>query len=295
MNAPSQPSLAVLLCTTGRPRLVAEFVAALGAQTRPPDRIIVVGAEQADIAEIGAAPNVMAVVGRRGSAHQRNDALALAGAHFDTIVFFDDDFVPAQTWLQRAESLFQSDPQIAGLTGAVLADGNKSAGIAPDEARQIVAARDANPFQDFQIDFSQGPYGCNMAFRGNAIEGLAFDERLPLYAWLEDKDFGERARQRGKCGKTPLLWGVHLGVKSGRVAGLRLGYSQIANAVYLTRKGTIPVGFAAKLMAGNLAANLSRSLRPEAWVDRRGRLRGNLLALGDALLGRLAPERAAQF
>ena len=43
-------------------------------------------------------------------------------------------------------------------------------------------------------------------------------------------------------------------------------------------------------MARNIAANLVRSLWPESYVDRRGRLRGNLLAMLHVLPGRIEPE-----
>jgi hypothetical protein len=44
-------------------------------------------------------------------------------------------------------------------------------------------------------------------------------------------------------------------------------------------------------MARNLGANLLHAPRPEPFIDRRGRLRGNLLALGDLLRGRCDPRR----
>lgn len=48
-------------------------------------------------------------------------------------------------------------------------------------------------------------------------------------------------------------------------------------------------------MFRNLAANLVRSVAPEPFADRRGRLRGNLAAIGDLMRGRLAPERALRL
>ena len=45
-------------------------------------------------------------------------------------------------------------------------------------------------------------------------------------------------------------------------------------------------------LARNLIANASRSLAPEAYIDRVGRLRGNLQGLFDVLTGRDQPERA---
>lgn len=284
-------SLAVLIATTGRPEIVADLVHSLFAQTRPPDRLICVGATPADIAGIAPRSEVVATLGRRGTAHQRNDALD-RGAGFETIVFFDDDFAPSRFWLERAEALFQRRPDLACLTGEMLADGARGPGISPRDARAMVFARDVDPGEiDETVDPAFGPQGSNMAFRGSAIADLRFDERLQLYAWLEDRDFGERVRARGGYGKAAALWGVHMGAKGGRTAGVRLGYSQVANAAYLAGKGTLRTRDAARLVFGQFAANLARSARPEAWIDRRGRLRGNLLALADALKGRMAPER----
>jgi GT2 family glycosyltransferase len=134
-----------------------------------------------------------------------------------------------------------------------------------------------------------------MAFRASAMAGMRFDERLPLYDWLEDADFGERLRARGRMGRSGLLWGVHMGAKSGREKGRRLGYSQIANALYLTRKGSLSRRFALKRILRNLAANLLRAPAPEAHIDRRGRLLGNLLALRDFFRGIVEPERAVRL
>jgi hypothetical protein len=38
--------------------------------------------------------------------------------------------------------------------------------------------------------------------------------------------------------------------------------------------------------------NLWKSLQPEPFIDRRGRLRGNLIAIRDALFGKMSPPRA---
>jgi hypothetical protein len=44
-----------------------------------------------------------------------------------------------------------------------------------------------------------------------------------------------------------------------------------------------------------MAKNLARSGWPEPYVDRRGRLRGNLLALRDLAAGRMTPERVLEL
>ena len=91
------------------------------------------------------------------------------------------------------------------------------------------------------------------------------------------------------------LWGVHLGHKQGRVRGVTLGYSQIANAIYLAKKGTVPKRHLAKIASKNLLINAVHSLWPEPFVDRRGRLRGNIIALADLVCGRIAPERILEL
>ena len=83
--------------------------------------------------------------------------------------------------------------------------------------------------------------GCNMAFRYSALRNIHFDERLPLYAWLEDADFRGQAERYGHVIRAEALSGVHLGHKQGRGRGVTLGYSQIANALYLATKGTVPL------------------------------------------------------
>jgi succinoglycan biosynthesis transport protein ExoP len=84
---------------------------------------------------------------------------------------------------------------------------------------------------------------------------------------------------------------VHLGTKSGRQSGLRLGYSQIANPVYLVRKGSFAWCRAIRQIARNVAMNIAFSWRPEPYVDRRGRLRGNVIAIKDLARGQLHPLR----
>jgi hypothetical protein len=88
---------------------------------------------------------------------------------------------------------------------------------------------------------------------------------------------------------------VHRGVKSARLSGVNFGYSQIANPLYLAKKGTMPAGMAYKLLTKNVIANHVRCLRPEPWVDRAGRVRGNWRGLRHLISGRLSPGRILEF
>lgn len=280
--------IGVGIVTSGRPGVVPEVVAELARQHRRADRLIVCHAALADVALVPAGAAEL-LASAPGIAVQRNRVIT-ALADCDIVVFFDDDFLPAPGWLAAVEALFLRDPAVVVATGHVVADGIKGPGITPAAGRALLQAdRGMSP----GVVPAANGYGCNMALRLAPMRahGLRFDERLPLYGWYEDIDLTRRLGAHGRILRHGGARGVHLGVKLGRGSGLRTGYSQIANPIYLARKGSYPAHHALASMARNLAANLGRAVWPEPWVDRRGRLRGNLLALVDIMRGRLAPER----
>ena len=53
--------------------------------------------------------------------------------------------------------------------------------------------------------------------------------------------------------------------------------------------------YAFRLASKNFMANLAKSIRPESYVDRRGRLRGNFIGIYHLALGRLTPEYVYQL
>jgi GT2 family glycosyltransferase len=120
---------------------------------------------------------------------------------------------------------------------------------------------------------------------------LHFDEKLPLYGWYEDVDFSRQLARFGTVMQMPEALGVHLGSKNGRTSGVRLGYSQISNPIYLFQKGTFPWSHMIYSITVRFLKNIVMSLRSEPYIDRRGRLRGNLLGLRDLLVGKLDPAR----
>ncbi|MDS9468929.1 hypothetical protein RGQ15_15285 [Paracoccus sp. MBLB3053] len=215
------------------------------------------------------------------------------------MVFFDDDFIPSSSALLGIARTFEAFPEVTGLTGTLLADGIGGPGLELEMAGQIIDCWDAEAktaeavASPRELATRIGLYGCNMAFRSTAIGEIRFDERLPLYGWQEDIDFS--ARIPGRKIVTDGLVGVHCGIKRGRERGRLLGYSQIANPVYLWRKGSMKGRFALKLCLRNLLSNHARALWPEPWIDRRGRLRGNWRAIIDLCLGRADPERILEW
>jgi hypothetical protein len=94
---------------------------------------------------------------------------------------------------------------------------------------------------------------------------------------------------------TNAFYGVHQGVKGARLPGVRLGYSQVANAIYLVRKGTLKPREAVSLIGKNVLMNHAKMAFPEPWIDRLGRCKGNWLALFDVLRGRDHPKNVYRF
>ena len=281
--------LFVVVATVGRAELAARTIARLADQTRPPDGVMVVGALPQDVAGIEAGPLPLRVeLAKKGSCSQRNHALNAIEDDCDLIAIFDDDFVPAADFLEQAQAFFAGRPDVVGVNGLLLADGARGPGISFEEACRLVSAERGGDEGEQPLE---ALYGCNMVLRSSAIRGLRFDENLPLYGWQEDIDFTFQLKAKGKLLRVGKLAGVHMGIKSGRTPGKKLGYSQIANPLYLLRKRTIPPKLAIKLLIKGPLANLLRVFKPEPYIDRRGRLQGNLLALGDLVAGRIDPRR----
>ncbi len=108
---------------------------------------------------------------------------------------------------------------------------------------------------------------------------------------MDDWDLSRRLARQRRIGRVTQAGGVHLGVKRGRTSGLRLGYSQVANPVYLLRKGTMPLGVVVHHLLRRTAGNAWGLLRRDPHIDRLGRLRGTMLGVRDAALGCLSPRR----
>ncbi|MGZ9723584.1 glycosyltransferase family 2 protein [Rhizobium miluonense] len=285
--------IAVGVATSGRRTILACLIDRLAAQTRKPDHLFLSPAtgEDIDMEHLRSAPFPVTIVSSpKGSCPQRN-AIINAAAGMDALIFFDDDFFPAANYLAETEALLKADETIVVATGHVIFDGIHGPGLQAEEADRIIK-EDPTPDPAPAIVPAHNAYGCNMTFRLQPIlaHRIYFDEELPLYAWQEDVDLCRRLSPYGKIVNFNRLRGVHLGVKAGRTSGLRFGYSQIANPLYLVKKGSVSLKWALRLMGGNVASNIIGSINPPPYVDRRGRLRGNLIALRHLLVGSLDPR-----
>jgi GT2 family glycosyltransferase len=286
-----QYKIAIGIPTIGRAAILCETLRELGQQTRQADRVIVCGTKAADVegAE-DAYPGLRVLLAEPGASRQRN-AVITAASDADIVVFFDDDFLPDPAYLAAIEQAMSEDPRIVVATGLVIADGIGGPGFTPDTGRAILA-RAVSYLSEVSPTFSG--YGCNMAVRVAPMyeHGVLFDERLPLYSWQEDVDLSRRLAAFGTVVQIAAARGVHLGVKIGRSSGMRLGYSQVANPLYLCAKRCgYPLPRALSHIVRNMAMNVARSIWPEPYIDRRGRLLGNMLALRDLVSRRMIPER----
>jgi GT2 family glycosyltransferase len=290
-------NVAVVVASFGRPHNVAALLDCLAAQSQLPAQVILSMETAADEPPNADHPfAVEKVFGTRGSSVQRNRGLDRLSPNIDAVIFYDDDFIPSRFALAGLSQFFQDYPEVAGAHGLVLQDGIGGSGIAPDDARRIVEGADAADAPPPGRILSQVPslYGCNMAYRTSQIINVRFDENLPLYGWLEDVDFG--ARVQGTLVHTDAFRGVHCGEKRGReTSGKRLGYSQIANPIYMLHKGTLMRRVAYIQILRNVAANHSKMFFSEPWIDRRGRVIGNWRAVSDLLCGRIDPTRIMEF
>lgn len=296
-SASSRPRIAIGIASTGRPGILAQTLPLLDEQTETAERVLLAIASPSDMpAELpDLACPVEELPGPKGLTRQRNRILDAAG-DVDAVVFLDDDYLMAPDFLARVRELLSARPDMAVATGRVIADGIGDRGLALHEGLALITG-DRPPTSLAPPAPTYNAYGCNMVVATSPLRRvpLRFDEALPLYGWLEDVDFSRRMSAHGAVLYAPALRGVHLGTKTGRSPGRRLGYSQIANPLYLARQGTMARGRAWRQIARNVAANLARLPRPEPWIDRVGRLSGNALAALDLARGRLTPERAGDL
>ncbi|ART80933.1 glycosyltransferase family 2 protein [Oceanisphaera avium] len=295
----------VVVATKGRAKETFVLLDYLQQQSLLPSYVVVIGSEESDIAGLNEHPLILSqqgelVVTTAGSCHQRNvglDVIQQRTLELDAsqwfVTFFDDDFRPATDWLAKAGEFLRADSSVMGVTGHVLADGvGTEFGISELEAQLYLNGSRACEPHWSHVDKPQelnGLYGCNMVIRGTSASHVRFDENLPLYGWQEDYDFANRSKEAGHLYVIPGCKGVHLGTSSGRTSGVKFGYSQIANPIYLAKKGTMPWHFARRMMFKNIAANIYKSLTLNKIKDYPGRLRGNLKAFGHLILNKLSP------
>ena len=292
---PGNIRLAVVLASAGRPALLAEVLRCCSAQFDVDFLGVVSVPDEASLPEDRALlADWQVVTGTRGLAAQRNAALDVI-QDADVVAFFDDDAVLRPDYLRNAVSFLDQHPEVVALTGRVLRDGATSGEVSAAEAAEVLARSAAEPPTEAWRR-TRELYGCNFIARGGVARRERFDDRLPLYSWLEDHDFARRCMRHGQLAKVDDCVIVHRAAASGgRQAHRRLGYSQLMNPVYLFRKGSFPLWLAAWEAFRPVAKNLLYAVAGGSRYWRRERLGGNLAAAADVVHGRLTPERIRQL
>jgi GT2 family glycosyltransferase len=286
--------LVVAIAAANRPGILAETVRGLALQDRLPDLLILSLGALDDIGDL--VPErlpfpVDILVGTKGAAVQRNRIFELLRPG-DIALLIDDDFLMAPDFLERMQAVFARDPGIVLATGMVLAKRIRKRGFDHRQGRALLAERALLPPEDSVSDVFAGRHS-NMALRASVVlqRRVRFDEGLPLHGWLDNVDFSRRLAPFGKLVRVGAMRGVRLGGGTARASGVVFGYSQIANPVYLVRKGSIGRRFAAGLMLRDFAENLLGVVARAPRADFRGRVRGNVLAFVDMIRGRASPGR----
>jgi glycosyltransferase involved in cell wall biosynthesis len=295
-NPDGQMKIGLIIASHGRPELLKQLLSSLNRQERRPDDIVlsVVNGEDlgSNFTADACSANIRVVYSNPGSCAQRNNGLAFLRDHADVVLFIDDDFWMSATYIRELERLFSENEHIVASTGLVLADGVAGPGISVVAAEKCIEDYARGPKPREIIKDVPDTYGCNMAFRVSKIGDIKFDERLPLYGWQEDVDFSAQFRGRGRIVWTNALWGVHLGTKKGKTSDVRFGYSQVINPLFICKKRNMSLPRAAFMICKNIAVNAAKSVRSEKYIDRRGRLKGNMIGLLHVISGRLDPMSA---
>lgn len=283
-------NVSVIIASIGRPKELSFTLEILAAQTKKPDLICLSVRSETDLPAITAGADI--IYGAPGASAQRNRGIERALPSSDILVFLDDDYVPNSSFIADITSFFSDNPDIVGATGLVIADGVKTGGITEENALKLIKDfEEKSRSRHRNVTDTHELYGCNMAVRADALGSIRFDEHLPLYSWQEDVDLTGLLRRRGRVVMTDAFVGVHRGVAGARTSGIRFGYSQIVNPLYLWRKGTIRPAHAARLMVKNFLANHVGLFTSETHIDRRGRAVGNWIAIKDAVRGRDDPTK----
>lgn len=281
----------IAICSAGRPSTLDKTIARLSSQTTLPFEVLVGVYNHADVAEETRALPFVRVLNSpiKGTSAQRN--ICIDNTETAYILFLDDDVELEYNYIQCMEQLFAEQNETALASAVIVADGAQTdVGYTHEEGRVLL---NHHTLIDRTESLGEA-IGCNFFVRTQFAKDVRFDEGLPLYGWLEDMDFSTRLRSFGSLKFTHRTSLVHLGVPSGRTSGVRLGYSQIANPLYLWRKSGEPTfwkmifNFWLRLTLSNLLHSMIK--KTNARMDRPGRLIGNIKAFWDLLRARISPN-----
>lgn len=281
---------AIVIPSLGRAAILGEGLRQIAKQVKMPHQVVVVVASQEDLPD--EIPDYVAVVfSEKGTCVQRNVGIDNCDDEVDFILFIDDDTFLHPSYIEEMERIFSGNPDIAALSGRLLCDGN----ISIDEAVALL--------QDYVCEsdpllIDAGLYG-SYGIRKSILTEVRYDERLVLYGFLEDADLASHIRKKGPIKGSSSLVAVHLGyVSGGRANHVRFGFSQVMNPFYLCRKNgkSFPLyEMLSRHWFRGVPANLVGIITGPDRKDRMDRFKGNMIAFGLLLTGRVMPEHATKL
>jgi GT2 family glycosyltransferase len=290
MSQQAEPALAVIIPTVNRAPVLHDTILSVLRQSCLPGQILVSspGAEHI-LDKTRELPRVKAVQSPVGANLQRNRAVDALTGDVEFVIFLDDDVELREDYFATMLRMFRDHPEVVLADGHVLADG-----VSRERAREIVAAdqrrHSGGADEPLALHPTTVAYGCNMNVRRTALQAARFDERLVLYAMMDDLDFSAQCLRHGSVVRCENSRMVHLAHSSGRMPARWIGFAQMMYPTYLWRKGTLPTRHFLVRTSRWLLANAVYALWRDRGMDRRNRLRGNLQALVSILRGRIAPE-----
>jgi len=288
-------NVTAIIPTASRRTELTDTVHSLLAQSTPPETIIAVASQGADVERCIQENSKLTLFFDAGSsAHKRN--LALRHVKGKYVFFLDDDVELHPAYLSEATALLDDFPAIVGFSGKLLKDGN----VTRAEAKELIYRwhdqehwRGRLSVENRSTQF----HGSNLIIRRSVLMRESFDEQLPQYSLGEDYDLWVRAKRYGLTGRYDRCIAVHLRASGGRLSARKMAYSHIANHWHFLRKGvsTLPYPWAyARFVALCIKLPLL-SLIEMRGARSREELQGYSEAICDVLRGRSRPSRISDI
>jgi hypothetical protein len=276
-----------VFCSANRPAILHESVLCVTKQTLPCSILVSVPSES-DVSDLTRQlPEIEIVYGARGLCAQRNRALSMIQGKPEFIAFFDDDVEVEAHYMEELQSTYRDHPSVVMVNGANLAHGIYPAGSLTREiSRRLLEDQLKEGLPKENRVPAPGGYGCRMSFRGSLLGEVKFDERLPLYSFLEDHDFSLACRKFGDIVENPRALAVHIEVATGRMSLGKRGYSEVVNPIYIARKHAMGLR---RALWGALQLTLHNA-GIAASSKEKGRFGGNLMGWRKVILGQIEPE-----
>jgi GT2 family glycosyltransferase len=287
--------IGLVIVTYNAAATIERCLRAVAAQSRRPDRLLIVDNASADgtldvvrdaVARLGLSAEVEALDGNAGFARANNRAVArLKGC--DAVALLNPDAFPEPAWLAVLEASALAHPEAASFACCLLAerpgvldgagDVYHASGLAwrhghAEPIDQVAGAREARPV------FAACAAGA-LYRRADWMRAGGFDERF--FCYMEDVDLGFRLQLLGRgCRYVPEARAVHLGSATTGAGSAFSVYHGHRNSEWTWVKN-MPAG----LFWRHLPAHVIASLAAVVWFLARGRGASVLRAKWDALAG----------